>query len=51
MEHLINKGEAIEPVLISCNSHAAIAYTKDPKFHAETKHIDMKFNFVKDMVH
>ena len=50
MEHLINKGDAIEPVLISCDSPAAIAYTKDPKFHAKTKHIDIKFNYVKDMV-
>ena len=50
MEHLINKGDTIEPVLISCYSQAAIAYTKDPSFHAKTKHIDIKFNFVKDMV-
>ena len=27
-----------------------IAYTKDPKFHAKTKHIDIKHNFVKDVV-
>ena len=50
MEHLINKGDVIEPVLISCDSQAAIAYTKDPKFYAKTKHIDIKFNFVKDIV-
>ena len=50
MEHLINKGDTKEPVLINCDSHVAISYTKDPKFHAKTKHIDIKFNFVKDMV-
>ena len=50
MEHLINKGDAIEHVLISCDSQVVIAYTKDPKFHAKTKHIYIKFNFVKDMV-
>ena len=50
LKHLINKGDAIEPVVISCDSQAAIAYTKDLKFHAKTKHIDIKYNFVKDMV-
>ena len=50
LEHLINKGDAIKSVVISCDSQATIAYTKDPKFHAKTKHIDIKNNFVKDMV-
>ena len=40
----------IESVVISCDSQAAIAYIKDPKFHVKTKHIDIKYNFVKDMV-
>ena len=50
LEHLINKGDVIEHVVINCDSQATIAYTKDPKFHAKTKHIDIKYNFVKDMV-
>ena len=50
LEHLINKGDAIEHVAIVCDSQAAIAYTKDPKFHAKTKHIDIKYNFVKVIV-
>ncbi len=26
-----------------------IAYTKDPKYHGKTKHIDIKYNFARDM--
>ena len=50
LEHLINKGDTIELVVISCDSHTAITYIKDPKFHAKTKHIDITYNFIKDMV-
>ena len=50
LEHLINKGDAIKHVVISCDSQVAITFTKDPKFHAKTKHITIKYNFVKDMV-
>ena len=32
------------------NNQVAIAYTKDLKYHCKTKHIDTKYNFVKDMV-
>jgi hypothetical protein len=37
-------------VLVHSDSHAAIAYTKDPKYHSKIKHIDTKYNFVRDMV-
>ena len=50
LEHLINNGDAIELMVISCDSQVVIAYTKDPKFHAKTKHIDIKYKFIKDMV-
>ena len=50
LEHLINKGDAIDPVAIGCDNQATIAYTKDPKFHAKTKNIDIKYNFVNDIV-
>jgi transposase InsO family protein len=41
---------AVDPVTVNCDSQAAIAYTKDPKYHGKTKHIDIKYNFVRDMV-
>ena len=27
----------------------AIAYAKDPKYHVKMKHIDMRFNYVRDL--
>ena len=39
-----------EPVIIMSDSQSSIAYTKDPKFHSKTKHIDIKYHYVKDMV-
>jgi hypothetical protein len=39
-----------DPVLVHSDSQATIAYTKDPKYHSKTKHIDTKYNFVRDMV-
>ncbi|XP_075099421.1 uncharacterized protein LOC142176205 [Nicotiana tabacum] len=48
--HLDVYNNAVEPVTINCDSQAAIAYTKDPKYHGKTKHIDIKYNFVRDMV-
>lgn len=29
---------------------AALAYTKDPKYHGRTKHIDVCFHYIRDMV-
>ena len=39
-----------EPVTIMSDSQSSIAYTKDSKFHSKTKHIDIKYHYVKDMV-
>ena len=38
------------PVTIYCDSQAAIAYTRDPKYHSKTKHIDTRYNFVRDII-
>ena len=49
-DHLSVTENAATSLLVNCDSQAAIAYVKDPKFHCTTKHIDTKYNFVKDMV-
>ena len=50
MSHLEIKEDASNQVLVNCDSQAAIAFTKDSKYHSKTKHIDIKYNFVRDMV-
>jgi hypothetical protein len=37
-------------ITISCDSQSAICLAKNPTFHARTKHIDVQFHFVRDMV-
>ena len=39
-----------DPIFIHCDNEAAIAYAKDPKDHKRTKHIDIKYHFVRDMI-
>ena len=29
---------------------AALAYAKDPKYHGKTKHIQIRYHFVRDMI-
>ncbi|OIT20705.1 retrovirus-related pol polyprotein from transposon tnt 1-94 [Nicotiana attenuata] len=50
LEHLLDIAENTEPVLVYCDSEAAISSTKDPKFHCKTKHIDIKYNYAREMV-
>ena len=50
MDHLEIYKNVISPVLVNCDNQATITYTKDPKYHGKTKHIDIKYNFVRDMV-
>ncbi|KAJ4744662.1 Gag-Pol polyprotein [Rhynchospora pubera] len=36
------------PVTIYCDSTAAIAFSRDPKYHGKAKHIDTRYHFVRD---
>ena len=35
---------------IDCDSQSAIFLTKNPAYHSKTKHIDVQYNFVRDMI-
>jgi len=35
---------------IYCDNKAAISMTKNPTFHSRTKHIDIRYHFIRDMV-
>ena len=41
---------AKEPMTIHYDSMAAIAFTKDLKYHERTKHINMQNSFIRDLI-
>ena len=38
------------PLTINCDNQGAIALSKDNKFHARTKHIDIRYHFIREAV-
>ena len=50
MAYLGFNEDGLNFVLVNYDSQTTIAFTKDPKYHAKTKHIDAKYNFVRYMV-
>jgi hypothetical protein len=44
------RGEEKKPVTISCDNQGAIALAKDNKYHARTKHIDLRYHFIREAV-
>ncbi|XP_028784591.1 pyrophosphate--fructose 6-phosphate 1-phosphotransferase subunit alpha-like [Neltuma alba] len=42
IEHLGFRDRSTNTVLVHCENTATIVYTKDPKYHSKTKHIDIK---------
>ena len=39
-----------KPVTLNCDNQGAIALSKDNKFHARTKHIDIRYHFIREAV-
>jgi hypothetical protein len=39
-----------QDIRIDCDSQSAIFLVKNPTYHLKTKHIDIQYHFVRDMV-
>lgn len=39
-----------EPIVIHCDNTAAIDMSKNPVFHSKSKHISIRYNFLKEKV-
>ena len=51
LAHLVKDlGMTVEMPTLHCDSQSAIMLAKNPIFHAKTKHIDVKYHFIKDML-
>ena len=44
------QGGEEKPLMISCNNQGAIMLAKDNKFHVRTKHIDLRYHFICEVV-
>ena len=44
------RGGEEKPLTISCDNQGAIALAKDNKFHVRTKHIDLRYHFIREAV-
>ena len=50
LRHFYTEDRSSEPVTLYSDSTTAIAYAKDPKYHGKSKHIDIRFHYIRDMV-
>ena len=41
---------SVEVPTLHCDSQSAIMLAKNPVFHAKTKHIDVKYHFIRDVL-
>ena len=50
LQHLEIVTDAPNPMTILCDSTTTLTYAKDPKYHGKTKHIDIRYHYIRDMV-
>ena len=42
--------ERLETTIIHCDNQSCLKLTENPVFHDKSKHIELKYHFIKDMV-
>ena len=42
--------ERLETIVIDCDNPSCLKLTENPVFHDRSKHIEMKYHFIRDMV-
>ena len=50
MQSLGTTTHSKEAVTLYCDSIGALTYAKYPKYHGKSKHIEIKYHFIRDMV-
>lgn len=50
LQHLGVVTVPLPPMTIFCDNQSVLMYTKDPKYYSKTKLIDIKYNFIIDIV-
>ena len=37
-------------IVLHCNNQSCMGIAKNPVFHAKTKHVDVKYHFIKELI-
>lgn len=49
-DNLEVQSDGVAPITIYYDNQAAIAFTKDSKYHSRTKHIETIYNYIRDII-
>jgi hypothetical protein len=43
-------GDKLETMMVHCDNQSCIKLTENPTFHDRSKHIDMRYHYIRDLV-